>query len=223
MKKAMFITLMATMSVFAAILHVSCNKNECKDVSCQNGGSCNEGTCSCPTGYSGSRCETKLPGQVSFFTTIDYDAGDISVTINGETKLITSVYPKGIKGCEVSGCANFSLPAGTYRYQATHSRKTWNGDVTFKPGECYGYQLSNLTGEAVFWTTGDYGSIAIDCEGARDTITSKVFSIPGCGTEGCATITLPVGTYDYSAVSSLGKLWFGSVVINGGCASVRLN
>ena len=38
----------------------SCSKDEdpCEDVSCLNGGSCDDGNCNCPTGYEGSVCET---------------------------------------------------------------------------------------------------------------------------------------------------------------------
>jgi len=33
--------------------------DECKDVSCLNGGTCNEGDCTCPTGFSGSNCQAE--------------------------------------------------------------------------------------------------------------------------------------------------------------------
>lgn len=42
----------------ATFAFTSC-KDECKDVTCQNGGTCTEGVCDCPEGYSGSECETK--------------------------------------------------------------------------------------------------------------------------------------------------------------------
>lgn len=35
----------------------ACDK--CKDVECKNGGTCKEGTCTCPTGFSGANCETE--------------------------------------------------------------------------------------------------------------------------------------------------------------------
>lgn len=48
-----------TVSAFGAVLYTSCTKDECKDVVCQNGGTCSGGTCTCATGYEGSKCETK--------------------------------------------------------------------------------------------------------------------------------------------------------------------
>ena len=48
-----------TIAAFGAITYVACNKDECKGVTCNNGGTCISGTCNCPTGYEGSTCQTK--------------------------------------------------------------------------------------------------------------------------------------------------------------------
>ncbi len=47
-----------TIGAFSAIMYTSCSKDACKDVVCKNGGTCANGTCSCPTGYEGTNCET---------------------------------------------------------------------------------------------------------------------------------------------------------------------
>lgn len=37
----------------------SCSTDKCSDVSCQNGGTCSDGSCNCSTGYEGSNCQTR--------------------------------------------------------------------------------------------------------------------------------------------------------------------
>lgn len=46
-----------TIGAFTAITYTACNKDECKDVVCENGGTCVNGTCECPIGYEGANCE----------------------------------------------------------------------------------------------------------------------------------------------------------------------
>ncbi|MBP6456892.1 MAG: calcium-binding EGF-like domain-containing protein [Chitinophagaceae bacterium] len=40
-------------------LFTSCNSDPCKDIQCDNGGVCTEGSCDCPAGYEGASCETR--------------------------------------------------------------------------------------------------------------------------------------------------------------------
>ncbi|MEY2899643.1 MAG: hypothetical protein RL138_1696 [Bacteroidota bacterium] len=53
----MFVAVFATAAMFYLN---SCVKDPCKDVVCQNGGTCLSGTCSCATGYEGTNCETAM-------------------------------------------------------------------------------------------------------------------------------------------------------------------
>ena len=39
----------------------SCRKDPCDSVNCKNGGTCIDGTCDCPEGYSGTECDTYDP------------------------------------------------------------------------------------------------------------------------------------------------------------------
>lgn len=41
------------------LIQPSCS-DKCSDVTCQNGGICNEGDCECLSGYTGTNCETKI-------------------------------------------------------------------------------------------------------------------------------------------------------------------
>ena len=45
-------------SAFCAVLYTSCSKDACSGVTCQNGGTCSGGNCTCTTGYEGTSCET---------------------------------------------------------------------------------------------------------------------------------------------------------------------
>ncbi len=58
--KPIFITAVLTLLLFSAVTYVSCKKDPCKDLICQNGGTCSAGSCLCPDGYEGSRCETRI-------------------------------------------------------------------------------------------------------------------------------------------------------------------
>lgn len=54
------LTAAVVFSAFGATMYTSCNPDECKDVVCANGGTCNSdnGACTCATGYEGTLCET---------------------------------------------------------------------------------------------------------------------------------------------------------------------
>ena len=48
-------------ALFAAcfiMANSSCTRDKCSSVKCINGGSCDNGICSCPTGYQGTDCQT---------------------------------------------------------------------------------------------------------------------------------------------------------------------
>jgi len=61
MKKLFFI-----LAAFSACLIFSCKNDDatalCEAVNCLNGGACNDGTCVCPTGFSGEFCEISISG-----------------------------------------------------------------------------------------------------------------------------------------------------------------
>lgn len=48
-----------SLGAFGAVTYTACTKDECKDVVCQNGGTCAGGSCNCTTGYEGATCQTE--------------------------------------------------------------------------------------------------------------------------------------------------------------------
>ncbi len=47
-----------TLGVFSAVVYTSCTKDACKGVTCDNGGTCSGGNCTCVTGYYGTSCDS---------------------------------------------------------------------------------------------------------------------------------------------------------------------
>ncbi|OJW77670.1 MAG: hypothetical protein BGO69_06020 [Bacteroidetes bacterium 46-16] len=56
--RRILVTSIFIVSSFAAVLYTSGCKKKCGSVTCQNSGTCVNDTCSCPSGYTGTACET---------------------------------------------------------------------------------------------------------------------------------------------------------------------
>src|SRR5947209_2740058 len=74
--RSILLTLFMTIAVFSAVVYTACNKNKCNNVLCKNQGVCDGGTCYCPPGFEGIRCET-LSRDKFIFT---YNGGDLCRT-----------------------------------------------------------------------------------------------------------------------------------------------
>ncbi len=75
-------------------------------------------------------------------------------------------------------------------------------------------------GQVNFWTAvNTYGQITVTIYGQTGYITSYYYSgTPTCGSTGCATFTLPVGTYTFYAYNGSGTTWNSS-----GTSTVTVN
>lgn len=58
--KSIFITAISVLTLFTIVTLSSCKEDLCKSVVCAYGGICQpeDGSCICPTGYEGAKCET---------------------------------------------------------------------------------------------------------------------------------------------------------------------
>ncbi len=80
-----------TLGVTAGIASMnSCTEDKCKDVVCQNAGTCAEGVCTCAAGYEGTNCETEERTKFlgTYSCTVSYSDG--SSADSGVPLIITS-------------------------------------------------------------------------------------------------------------------------------------
>ena len=73
-------------------------------------------------------------GNVTFW--YNSNGTSATVTVGGQTGYITSYYPTYNPSCGSSGCANFTLPVGSYSFSAASTWSTWNGTVTVTKNGC---------------------------------------------------------------------------------------
>ncbi len=116
----------------------------------------------------------------------------------------------GLNSCkkEIAGCTDSS---------ATN----YNVSATDNDGSC------QYNGSVTFWINSSMNFVDVTVNGTNKTITVYY---PGggvdCSTSGCATYSLPTGTYSYYAEEqgSLLNYWSGNVTITkNGCATMLLN
>jgi hypothetical protein len=123
MKSIRSITLSAllTIGAFGAVTYTACNKDECNGVICENNGTCISGSCSCPAGYEGTRCEkkssAKFVGSWGVSEICDGISASYQVTITSDPTNPARVFINnlGNYGCDIGG---------------TITNITYNGSVT---------------------------------------------------------------------------------------------
>lgn len=120
-------------------------------------------------------------GNAMFWVSSDLGCGNISVTINGETKTISSYYSSLTPNCGAVGCANYTLPAGTYNYSASCSSKTWSGTINVTNDNCSKMQLTNSnTGGSGGGGSGGGNN----CTNMNSYVTAQGTMINNCGSGG---------------------------------------
>lgn len=136
-------TIVFIVAAFIAIIGCTKTSNKtnapvdkCKTITCQNGGGCSGGVCSCPTGYTGTYCETKIvtTGTIQFVNNSSnpyniYIAGVPKGTLVGKASVSFTI-AFGTYECRVIQQSGYLVSPTDKTYTAIVS-KTANSVVTF--------------------------------------------------------------------------------------------
>jgi hypothetical protein len=117
---------------FKGVDGYDCVSGTCQEVADGNFSSLAACQQNCSSGGSGNI-------QVTFWVETPVDL-PITVYVNGQSLSITSYYPSGAT-CGYPGCATFSLPPGTYSWNASASSGTWSNSSTWS-SSCHTMKLN---------------------------------------------------------------------------------
>ena len=112
MKKSasILLTVVSVLMVFTSVVYTGCKKDKCKGISCSNGGSCKDGNCVCPTGYTGVKCGDEVRQSYAkqyVGTGVDtdgekYPESEFTFKSNGDDVTAMSVEIKEVNGNPVN-------------------------------------------------------------------------------------------------------------------------
>ncbi len=119
--KSILMASFLTVGVFSTVLFSACNQDKCKDVVCNNGGTCSatDGSCLCAAGYEGTNCDTesrsKLIGNF-LLSGSDNDGGTYtnlvtttSTSAASKTKFNINIGGVFIFTCTMTSTSSFTL------------------------------------------------------------------------------------------------------------------
>lgn len=154
--------------VLLASAYTSCTKDKtdkCKTVVCLNGGTCKDGSCSCPTGYNGSTC-----ADVSIFGTwhghdncSPSGSIDVTMTITKSTTdptkaLINNPNNLGTNNT-IIGTISADKQQINYQDQVVNpsiSADTLSGTIYLSDNSNLGHNFSGKSGSFTFSCSGNY-------------------------------------------------------------------
>ncbi len=150
-----------------------------------------------------------------------------TVKIGSQTETVSTSYPLNAPVCGTNavGCANFTLPEGSYAYTASSATASWGGNVVVGPNICTEVLLNQHTGSLVFWmSTTIHGGIIVKIGNGSGTIFDSIPSTPTCGYNGCVTFNLGPGLYNYMGYGTLDSaVWSGSAMVVGdSCKAIQI-
>ncbi|MCW3122144.1 MAG: hypothetical protein JWQ38_1636 [Flavipsychrobacter sp.] len=97
-------TTLLTLFAFGSVVYTSC-KNKCGSTTCQSGGVCVDNKCVCPTGYSGTSCQTGWSdASIGTYNCVRSNCAPARV---GATTWVSTVVKSGTNGGYTINITNF--------------------------------------------------------------------------------------------------------------------
>lgn len=129
MKKLTYL-FVGLLTIGSLALLPSCKKDKCKDVTCQNGGTCDEddGSCICATGFEGASCETAMADK--FAATWKYNETCAGSTVTDFTTIFSKT---GANKIQVNGFAGFECGGSNILVNCTVNGR----DITVDAGQTF--------------------------------------------------------------------------------------
>ena len=150
--KSIFLATFLTIGAFSTTVFTSCEKDACDDIVCANGGTCTEGICACPSGYTGTLCDTKANS--SFVGNWSAKEKVNGATTWGSPYTVT-ITADGTdpKAFYLVNYGNYGCTAGTYQVTAMSN----NGkDYSISNTAC----STNFTGSGSIATSGSTSTVS---------------------------------------------------------------
>jgi len=125
-----------TMALFGALTLQSCKKDPCKNVTCQNGGTCQDGNCRCSLPWEGSKCEVDARDKFVGLWRGTINCGDdpeddvllITKNITTANRIIIIIGEDEIYG-ELTSSSAFNIPAQTVNVDGTDVTVSGRGNL----------------------------------------------------------------------------------------------
>lgn len=99
----------------------ACTSDPCKDVTCNNGGTCADGTCICAAGYEGNDCSTAVNAKfVGSWTATEACPATGTYGVN----IIATSVAGAPSGVLIGNLGNYGCTSGSYEVPGTASGNT---------------------------------------------------------------------------------------------------
>ena len=121
------------MALFGAMTVSSCKKDPCKNVTCQNGGTCQDGNCRCSLPWEGSKCEVDARDKFvgSWRGTINCGDGpeEDVIPITKSSTTANRIIIEGAYYGELTSSSTFDIPTQTVNVSGTAVTVSGRGNL----------------------------------------------------------------------------------------------